>query len=117
MIRRLDPRDNVEYHIICDATAWGAVVGYFRGRRIHECVTDRWGRNYIFSGIIEKQRGGRYDRTTGKMGLVGAVRTAARGGCFTSELRRAPSAASLPLRDQCWRSGRRDPELSAIWHP
>ena len=40
MIRRLDPRDNVEYHIICDATAWGAVVGYFRGRRIHECVTD-----------------------------------------------------------------------------
>ena len=61
MIRRLDPRDNVEYHIICDATAWGAVVGYFRGRRIHECVTDRWGRNYIFSGIIEKQRGGRYD--------------------------------------------------------
>ena len=61
MIRRLDPGDNVEYHIICDATAWGAVVGYFRGRRIHECVTDRWGRNYIFSGIIEKQRGGRYD--------------------------------------------------------
>ena len=27
MIRRLDPRDNVEYHIICDATAWGAVAG------------------------------------------------------------------------------------------
>ena len=61
MIRRLDPRDNVEYRIIHDAKASGAVVGYFRGRKIRECVTDPWGRNYIYSGIIEKQRGGRYD--------------------------------------------------------
>ena len=61
MIRRLDLRDDVEYPHHSRRDDSGAVVGYFRGRRSRECVTDRWGRDYIYSGIIEKQRGGRYN--------------------------------------------------------
>ena len=54
MIRRLDPRDNVEFPFL-RRNGLGCCRRYFRGRKIL-IGTDRWGRNYIFSGFIQTTR-------------------------------------------------------------
>ncbi|MBS0252421.1 MAG: hypothetical protein JSR78_15290 [Proteobacteria bacterium] len=47
--------------ILHGVTAQGPVIGYYLGREIHDRVEDRWRRVYIYVGVIERQRLGRYD--------------------------------------------------------
>jgi len=50
-----------EYSLIVEPRAEGAVIGYFAGETINECVVDTFGRRFSFVGLASRRRDGRFD--------------------------------------------------------
>ena len=64
---RTPSRDAV-YSMIIEPRREGAVIGYFAGEPISECVIDAFGRRFAYIGLAIRRRDGQFDAAQLKAG-------------------------------------------------